>query len=95
MQTLRYPPELIDRRVIMLQRDLHRLLRQYRRGQLDKFQCQTKGEDFIVRAYEQMREDIQNYLRKKGILFEGDISLLQQRLSETLMRWGKICDDFN
>jgi hypothetical protein len=53
------------------------------------------GEGFIVRAYEQMRDDIQNYLRKKGLLFEGDISLLQQRLSETLMRWGKICDDFN
>lgn len=94
MPRLLFPQELIDRRVIVLQRDLHRLLRQYRRGQLDKFQCQTMGEGFIVRAYEQMREDIQNYLRKKGLLFEDD-SLLQQRLSEALMRWGKICDDFN
>ena len=92
---LLYPTVLIDRQVTKLQRDLRRLLRAYRKGTLNRLQCQVQGEAAINTAYTAIQCDIKTYLQKRGLLFMGDFTVLEQRLMETLTRWRKITDDFN
>ena len=69
-----YPSTLIDRRVVALQRDLRRLLRAYRKGTLNRLQCQVQGEAAINMAYAAMRSDIKVYLQRRGLLFMGDFT---------------------
>lgn len=91
---LLYPTVLIDRQVTKLQRDLRRLLRAYRKGTLNRLQCQVQGEAAINTAYTAIQCDIKTYLQKRGLLFMGDFTSLDERLLETLMRWRRLTDDF-
>lgn len=92
---LLYPALLIDRQIAVLQRSLIRLLRAYRKGTLNRLQCQVQGEAAINTAYTAMQCDIKTYLQKRGLLFMGDFTQIEQRLMEALMRWRRITDDFN
>ena len=91
---LLYPIELIDRRVAVLQRDLRRLFRRYRRNELTKLQCLLDGEALIKQAFSQAEADVKAYVTKHGLIYEGNRNDLLQGLNQTLALWGHIVIDF-
>ncbi len=91
---LLYPTQLIDKNVAILQRNLRRLFRQYRKHEINKLQALTDGELLIKQAFEKAEEDIKKYLIKHNLVFSGDQSELENGLIFYLEKWQHIVKTF-
>ena len=91
---LLYPSALIDRRSAPLQRDLRRLYRRFRRGELNRLHCLVDGEAAIMQSFEMAQADIKIYLEQHGVTWTGDQSELTRGLEDTLESWRGIVRDF-
>ena len=89
-----YPTQLIDREAGRLQVQLRRIYRKYQRHHINKLHCITDGEAVIRAAYQKMMNNVKDFCSKHALIFDGDFTELHQGLTETLVSWKRIVDNF-
>jgi hypothetical protein len=89
-----YPTVLIDREVALLQRDLRRLYRSYRRHEVNRLYCLTDGEALIKAAFAKGEANVKLFLLKHGVTYEGNRAELEASLQSTLDSWRRIIGAF-
>lgn len=89
-----YPTNLIDRAIGHVQILLRRLCRSYRKGHINKLNCQTTGDALIRTGFLKLEADLKQYYIEHGLDPNGDHTELNETLTAFLEGWRHVVNDF-